>query len=85
MQLRTAGDPGEAKAILNQLIDLARAEQENARRTIPLVEADSRLGWEPTMHYMTDAEHLKWKIEQVRRVIEEQLENMIALLDVSTY
>lgn len=84
MQLRIESDPAKAKEICNTLIELAHAEMENARNSIPLVEADSRLGWEPTMHYMTDATHLKWKIEQVRRVAEETIPNMIELLNVST-
>lgn len=84
MQLRIESDPAKAKEICNTLIELAHAELENARNSIPLVEADSRLGWEPTMHYMTDATHLKWKIEQVRRVAEETIPNMIELLNVST-
>lgn len=85
MQLRVESDPQKAKDICNTLIELAHGEMENARNTIPLVEADSRLGWEPTMHYMTDAAHLKWKIEQVRRVAEELLPELINLIDVSTY
>lgn len=84
MQLRIEGDPQKARDICNALIELAYAEMENARNAIPLVEADSRLGWEPTMHYMTDGAHLKWKIEQVRRVAEETIPNLIELLNVST-
>ncbi len=84
MQLRVESDPQKAKAICKSLIDLGHAEMDNARNTIPLVEADSRLGWEPTMHYMTDADHLKWKIEQVRRVVDELVPNMVELIDAST-
>jgi len=36
------------------------------------VEADSRLGWEPSMDYMTDVEHLHWKINQVRSVLDAE-------------
>ena len=85
MQLRIESDPVKATALCRQMIELALAEKQNAESAIAYVEVDSRLGWEPTMHYMTDAAHLRWKIEQVRRVAEEQLPNLIELIRVSTY
>ncbi len=85
MQLRVESDPQKAKDICQSLIELGHAEMENARNTIPLVQVDSRLGWEPTMHYMTDEYHLEWKIEQVRRVVDELVANMIKLIDASTF
>ena len=60
----------KALAILDKIEAIANAEIQNAQNTIPLVEADSRLGWEPTMEYMTDKEHLEWKIRQVQSTIE---------------
>ena len=53
--------------------ELAEAELENARRTIPLVELDSRLGYEPSMEYIGDKEHLLWKIETTKRALEEEI------------
>ena len=41
-------------------------EELNVRETIPLVEADSRLGWEPTMLYTTDRANLEWKLAQLK-------------------
>lgn len=40
-------------------------ERENVRATIPLVEFDSALGWEPTMGYVCDRENLEWKLRQL--------------------
>jgi hypothetical protein len=60
-------------AIVDEMVALAEAEIANAEATIPLVDADSRLGWEPSMEYMCDRAHLEWKISQVREVIDEQL------------
>ncbi len=65
-------DPSKAAAILDAMAALAEREIANAEATIPLVEADSRLGWEPSMEYMTDAAHLRWKIAQVRRVLDSE-------------
>ncbi len=58
---------------LERMVALAEAEIRNAREAIPLVEADSRLGWEPSMEYMTDKEHLEWKIRQVQQVVAEAI------------
>lgn len=65
-------DPVRAEAILAELEALALREIANAEAAIPLVEHDSRLGWEPSMEYMTDPEHLRWKIAQVRTVIDHE-------------
>ena len=52
---------------------LLNEELENVCDTIPLVEYDSRLGWEPSMLYMTDKWHLEWKVRQVRYVIDSEI------------
>ena len=67
------GQPRKLNAILDAMESLAQREIENARATIPLVERDSRLGWEPSMEYMTDAAHLRWKIEQVQAVLQSDI------------
>ncbi|MBI4023375.1 MAG: hypothetical protein HY360_00235 [Verrucomicrobia bacterium] len=59
--------------LLDQMARVAEREIRNAEETIPLVELDSRLGWEPSMEYMTDAEHLRWKIAQVRAVLDYEI------------
>jgi hypothetical protein len=51
----------------------AEREIANAEAATPLVRADSRLGWEPSMGYMTDEAHLRWKIAHTRRVLEQEL------------
>ena len=56
-----------------QLEDVALKEIDNAKKTIPIVESHSRLGWEPSMEYMTDREHLEWKIKQVRIVLDYEI------------
>ncbi len=70
----------EDKAVFTKIVDdmeaLLRAEIENAKSGIELVEYDSRLGWEPSMEYMTDREHIEWKIRQVNYVINTELKNL---------
>ena len=61
----------EAGKYLDKIEALAYAEIENARDTIPAVECDSRLGWEPSMEYVCDKWHLEWKIRQVNSALDE--------------
>lgn len=61
-------------AILDQMRALAQAEIDNAAGAIVWVEADSSLGWEPSMEYMADREHLQWKIQQVQHVLDVELD-----------
>lgn len=56
-----------------QMIQLGEEEIKNAEATIPLVQADSRLGWEPTMEYIGSEYHLRWKIRQVRQVLDYEI------------
>ena len=58
-------DSEKANTILDEMEALLRDEEENVRETLPLVDADSRLGWEPSMDYMADREHLEWKLRQL--------------------
>ena len=60
---------GELKAIHAQMAEIARDEIANARATIPDVQLDSRLGWEPSMEYMCDPEHLEWKIALLEQTL----------------
>ncbi|HJR51952.1 MAG TPA: hypothetical protein VJ794_12645 [Gemmatimonadales bacterium] len=77
LERRLFGDgevqPHEAQALLDEMAALAEREIANAEAAIPLVQADSRLGWEPTMGYLTDEAHLRWKIAHVRRVLDEEI------------
>ncbi len=59
--------------IYDEMEELLRAEIKNAEATIPLVEQDSRLGWEPYMRYTTDRWHLEWKIRVANYVINGDL------------
>jgi hypothetical protein len=73
MKLLTAEDEGGVNAAVKALREIALAEIGNAEEAIPLVRADSRLGWEPSMEYMCDEAHLVWKIKQVRGVLDDEL------------
>lgn len=56
-----------------QMVSIGEAEIQNAQDTIPLVQKDSRLGWEPSMEYIGSEYHLRWKIRQVRQVLDNEI------------
>ena len=55
------------------MVELLEAEIKNAEETIPLVEYDSAIGFEASMHYMGDKSHIEWKIRQLRYVIDAEI------------
>jgi len=65
-QARLACEDGaERNGIINEMIELLAAEKKNAEDTIPLVEYDSVIGFEPSMEYVTDRRRIEWKMAQV--------------------
>jgi hypothetical protein len=76
-QLRTRvlveSDREAGAALLDQMEALAREEITNSEACVPVVEADSRLGWEPTMEYLGDADHIRWKIVHLRHVLDHEI------------
>ena len=66
-------DRDEMLGILDKLVEIGKAEIENANDTVEAVSFDSRLGWEPSMEYMCDKEHIEWKLKYLYDVIEREL------------
>ncbi len=64
--------------VLDELSEIFRAEIANAEATIPLVEFDSRLGYEPSMDYMCHREALEWKIGLQKQILEEEIATLRA-------
>lgn len=72
-RLNSALDARDMKKQIDIMEQIAFAEIENAKSAIPLVQANSRLGWEPTMEYLGDEEHIRWKIRQVEYMLKAEL------------
>lgn len=79
-KLRAEQDVPTMQKLLEEMIEIGKKEIENAEQTIPFVEADSRLGWEPSMEYIGDARHIRWKIRQVSQVIEQELPEYLRII-----
>ena len=55
------------------VLEWAKKEYANAKAALPLVEADSRLGWEPSMEYIGGPEQIRWKLD---RMVQTYTENI---------
>ena len=71
MKLQLSDSEESALNTLAEIEKIAHDEIANAEDTIPAVECDSRLGWEPSMEYVCDRRHLEWKIRQVNSTLAE--------------
>ena len=72
-ELAAATGSAGIESVLDRMLALAEAEIANTSAAIPLVECDSRLGWEPSMEYMADRAHLEWKLAHLRQVVDTQI------------
>ena len=69
MQASATAEEGEK--YLDEIEKIAADEAANVKDTIPVVEFDSRLGWEPSMEYVCDKWHLDWKLRQLESALRE--------------
>ena len=72
-QLSIIGDKEKAAKLLDEIEALLITERKNAEATIPAVQADSRLGWEPMQDYLCDEEALRWKMRQIDYTLQFEL------------
>ena len=72
-KMALAHNEGDAAAHLAEMRRIAADEIENASATLPLVDFDSRLGFEPSMDYMGHRQNIEWKIGVMRRILDEEL------------
>ena len=63
----------EIIACLDEMENICREEIKNAEEAISYVQMNSRLGWEPSMEYLGDEAHIRWKIKQVESVINVEI------------
>ena len=73
-RLTSETEKSKLQEVINEMTAILHIEKENVEATIPLVEQDSRLGWEPSMLYLTDKWHLEWKLRQIEYTLNSELE-----------
>ena len=76
MKLSCETDPTHYGELLDEIEALQLREKENVLDTIPLVEADSALGFEASMLYVTDRRRLEWKLRQIDFVVNIEMRQM---------
>jgi sugar phosphate isomerase/epimerase len=81
--VRSETDSKKLYDLFNEMIKIGRDEISNTLKAIPLVQRDSRLGFEPSMEYIADEKHIRWKIRQVTQVIEKEIPKFIDLVEDS--
>ena len=64
-------DAAGERAARERIYAFARAERANAAEALPLVMADSRLGYESVMGYHGGEEQIRWKIGRIDRFLEQ--------------
>ena len=72
-KIKTENKKEKIISLISEAKELLCEEYDNAISAIPLAEKDSSIGYEPTMDYLGDAEHIKWKLRQLRYVIDTEL------------
>ena len=80
-KLRTETDPKLLSQYLDELETIAHAEIKNAKDSIPLLELDSRLGWEPCIEYVGSPDRIAWKEKLIRYL---QSDGVLHALDMYT-
>ena len=68
----------DKRPVVLELLEIIQAEIENAKNTIPLVEANSRLGYEKEYGYSCCKMQLEWKIAMAEKTINEELLPLLA-------
>lgn len=63
----------DKRPVVLELLEIIQSEIENAKNTIPLVEANSRLGYEKEYGYSCCKMQLEWKIAMAEKTIAEEL------------
>ncbi len=72
-KLFAATNRTELNKTAEKMYKIALKELENAQKTIPLVKADSSIGYEASMGYVCDEESILWKIKQTNLMINNEL------------
>ena len=73
MKLREGIAERAAAKVLGEMRAVAEDELLNAKEVAKTLAVDSRLGWEPSMGYLTDSARLAWKIKRLRHVLAREM------------
>jgi hypothetical protein len=72
--LPVADSREEVERLISEGERILKAERANVERAIPIVQMDSRLGWDPRMEYVCDTVRLEWKLRLLDYVMTTELD-----------
>lgn len=67
------GDKKKMNDTAKEMRAVAESEILNSKNTLPIVDKNSSLGWEPCMEYIGDRPHIEMKIRQVKVMLDFEL------------
>lgn len=73
-QMLASADPEQVNRLARRIEQVAHREIKNVEATIPLVQRNSELGYEPSMEYQCDEEGLRWKLKFMDYMLQVQLQ-----------
>ena len=82
VELQFTPDVDRQEEILDEMTEILKKDRQNALDTIPIVEADSSIGYEASMHYMCDKWHLEWKIRHTDYVLSTEIGELRSAIKV---
>ena len=72
-KLKSEADSDEVLKLTEKMEALLLCEKNNAEEALEYTDKDSRLGWEPSMDYMGDSEHILWKLKHIKYIQDFEL------------
>ena len=72
-KMKAESDGKKIQDLVLKARDIISRERENAMQAMEFTDKDSRLGWEPSMDYIGDSNHIKWKLNHLDYVENTEL------------
>lgn len=72
-KMKAESDGKKIKELVVKAREIIHCERENAIKAMEFTDKDSRLGWEPSMDYLGDSAHIKWKLNHLDYVENTEL------------
>lgn len=66
----------QAAELLDRMEEIGKDEIQNAESALPLVDFDSRLGWEPSMEYVGHRENIEFKLKHLSYVLKTEIPDL---------
>lgn len=72
-KLRSEPKAEKIRILISKMEKIVKREIENVKATVPIVQKDSAIGYEPSMDYQCNAECLEWKLRHMDYLLRVEL------------